>query len=73
MSLIEDKQIELAKKISNYNEILQFVKEKIAEEDLDRYLSYFDTKPLMKRKNTEESKKDNTPGKIITMWGDEVQ
>lgn len=72
MSLIEDKQIELAEKISNYNEILQFVKEKIAEEDLDRYLSYFDEKPLMKRKNTEESKKDNTPGKIITMWGDEV-
>ena len=72
MSLIEDKQIELAEKISNYNEILQFVKEKIAEEDLDRYLSYFDEKPLIKRKNTEESKKDNTPGKIITMWGDEV-
>lgn len=72
MSLIEDKQIELAEKISNYNEILQFVKEKIAEEDLDRYLSYFDEKLLMKRKNTEESKKDNTPGKIITMWGDEV-
>ena len=72
MSLIEDKQIELAEKISNYNEILQFVKEKIAEEDLDRYLSYFDEKSLMKRKNTEESKKDNTPGKIITMWGDEV-
>ena len=72
MSLIEDKQIELAEKISNYNEILQFVKEKIAEEDLDRYLSYFDEKPLMKRKNTEESKKDNTPGKVITMWGDEV-
>lgn len=72
MSLIEDKQIELAEKISNYNEILQFVKEKIAEEDLDRYLSYFDEKPLMKRKNTEESKKDNTPGKIITMWGDEI-
>lgn len=72
MSLLEDKQIELAEKISNYNEILQFVKEKIAEEDLDRYLSYFDEKPLMKRKNTEESKKDNTPGKIITMWGDEV-
>ena len=72
MSLIEDKQIELAEKISNYNEILQFVKEKIAEEDLDRYLSYFDEKPLMKRKNTEESKKDNIPGKIITMWGDEV-
>ena len=72
MSLIEDKQIELAEKISNYNEILQFVKEKIAEEDLDRYLSYFDEKPLMKRKNTEESKKNNTPGKIITMWGDEV-
>ena len=72
MSLIKDKQIELAEKISNYNEILQFVKEKIAEEDLDRYLSYFDERPLMKRKNTEESKKDNTPGKIITMWGDEV-
>lgn len=72
MSLIEDKQIELAEKISNYNEILQFVKEKIAEEDLDRYLSYFDEKPLIKRKNTEESKKDNTLGKIITMWGDEV-
>jgi hypothetical protein len=72
MSLIEDKQIELAEKISNYNEILQFVKEKIAEEDLDRYLSYFDEKPLMRRKTSEESKESNTPGKIITMWGDEV-
>lgn len=72
MSLIEDKQIELAEKISNYNEILQFVKEKIAEEDLDRYLSYFDEKPLIERKNTEKSKEDDTPGKIITMWRDEV-
>ena len=72
MSLVEDKQIELAEKISNYNEILQFVKEKISEEDLDKYLSYFNEKLLMRRKNTEKSKKDDTPGKIITMWGDEV-
>ncbi len=41
MNLIEDKQILLAELLSNYNEILKFIKDRISEEDLDYYLRFF--------------------------------
>lgn len=67
MNLIEDKQIQLAEKLSNYNEILHFVKTKIPEEDLDRYLNFFE--PISKKVNTIPSSNN---ANIISMWGDEI-
>lgn len=67
MNLIEDKQIQLAEKLSNYNEILHFVKTKISEEDLDRYLNFFE--PISKEVNTIPSSNN---ANIISMWGDEI-
>ena len=69
MNSVEDKQIALAEKLSNYEEILLFVKQKIPEDELDIYLSFFDKNPPMK---TYKPSEPSTPGKIITMWGDEI-
>jgi len=68
---IEEKQIELAEKLSNYNEILRFVKTKIPEEELDIYLSFFDKRVRMiPKKETNNNSEER--GKIVTMWGDEI-
>ena len=67
---IENKQIELAEKLSNYNEILQFVKNKIPEDELDIYLSFFDKSKTKPKIISEVNYPEN--GKIITMWGDEI-
>lgn len=67
---IQEKQIELAEKLSNYNKILQFVKTKLSEEELDYYLGFFEVNRIPKFKPSSES--NSEPGKIITMWGDEV-
>jgi len=66
---VEEKQIELAELLSNYNEILQFVKTKLSEEELDYYLGFF-KKPIKKVEPLEEFNSER--GKIITMWGDEI-
>ena len=71
MNSVENKQIELAERLSNYNEILSFVMTKIPEDELDIYLDFFRVNKtpkedkILKEFNSE-------PGKIITMWGDEV-
>ena len=72
MNSVEEKQIELAEKLSNYNEILQFVKTKIPEDELDIYLEFFkvNTKPYREEKILKEFNSEN--GKIISMWGDEI-
>ena len=69
-SNIEEKQIELAERLSNYNEILQFVRTKIPEDELDIYLGFFKTNGNPKGELLNES--DPEYGKIITMWGDEI-
>ena len=66
---IEEKQIELAELLSNYNKILKFVKTKLSEEELDYYIEFFRS-PVKKVKPPEESNSEG--GKIITMWGDEI-
>ena len=68
---IEEKQIELAEKLSNYNEILRFVKTKIPEEELDIYLSFFDKRVRMIPKEETDNNSEER-GKIVTMWGDEI-
>jgi hypothetical protein len=65
---IEEKQIELAEKLSNYNQVLQFVKTKLSEEELDYYLGFFE---LRAKKKEEPEESNFEPGKVITMWGDE--
>lgn len=71
MNSVENKQIELAERLSNYNEILSFVMTKIPEDELDIYLDFFKVNrtpkedKILKEFNSE-------PGRIITMWGDEV-
>ena len=69
-SNIEEKQIELAERLSNYNEILQFVRTKIPEDELDIYLGFFKTNGNPKGELLNES--DSEYGKIVTMWGDEI-
>ena len=66
---IENKQIELAEKICNYDAILQFVKKKIAVEDLDKYLDFFKESP---DKDIKEFLKNSEPGKVISIFGDEL-
>ena len=67
---IDNKQIELAELLSNYNEILRFVKTKIPEDELDIYLEFF-KKSIKKEEPLADLSSE--PGKIITMWGDEIQ
>ena len=69
-SNIEEKQIELAERLSNYNEILQFVRTKIPEDELDIYLGFFKTNGNPKGELLNKS--DPEYGKIVTMWGDEI-
>ena len=69
LSNVEEKQIELAELLSNYNEILKFVKTKLSEEELDYYLDFF-KKGIIHPSILKES--DVVEGKIISMWGDEI-
>jgi hypothetical protein len=61
---IEEKQIELVELLSNYNEILKFVKTKLSEEELDYYLDFF-KKGIIHPPILKES--DAVEGKIISM------
>ena len=69
MNSVEEKQIELAERLSNYNEILSFVMTKIPEDELDIYLDFFKVNKLPKKESNES---DFECGKIVTMWGDEI-
>ena len=71
MNSVEDKQIELAERLSNYNEILQFVKTKIPEDELDIYLGFFKVNDRPKEEKVLKEF-NSEPGRIITMWGDEI-
>ena len=66
---VKEKQIELAELLSNYNEILKFVKTKLSEKELDYYLDFF-KKGIIRPPILKES--DVVEDKIISMWGDEI-
>lgn len=68
-SIIEEKQIELAERLSNYIEILQFVKTKIPEDELDIYLGFFKQKSEIS--NVPKSEND-FPGMVLDMFGNEI-
>lgn len=71
MNSVEEKQIELAERLSNYNEILSFVMTKIPEDELDIYLDFFKVNKVPKE-NKILKEFNSEPGRIISMWGDEI-